>query len=341
MGATSIEWTDHSINPIRARNKATGKVGHFCEKISPGCANCYAEKLSKRNPKVLGEWGPNGKRVIAAESYWKLPYRWDREAEAAGERRQVFCASLADVFEEREELVEHRTRLFKLIAQTPNLDWLLLTKRPQVALGHWPLWAGIWCSVYAGQGQHDVVATVARDYVIPNVWLGVSVEDQQRADERIPVLLQTRAAVRFLSCEPLLGPVDLSRWMSGLDVSRDENGNDLGSASGGSDIDWVIIGGESGHDARPCHVAWVRSLVRQCREAGVACFVKQLGSNPREEIKTGPIDSSARTERSRISLKIGETSFHRENWLHDHKGGNPAEWPEDLRIREFPAGRTM
>jgi protein gp37 len=156
-----------------------------------------------------------------------------------------------------------------------------------------------------------------------NVWLGTSISDQKTADEWIPRLLKNRdlAPVLFLSCEPLLGPIDLSRWMSGLDVSRDEDGRDLGSASGGSDIDWVIVGGESGHDARPCDTSWVRSIVRQCRDASVPCFVKQMGSNPKSTL--GGQHTATGTK---------QFSFN----ITDKKGGDIAEWPEDLRVREFP-----
>jgi protein gp37 len=160
---------------------------------------------------------------------------------------------------------------------------------------------------------------------IPNLWMGVSVESQEYAGERIPRLLQTPAAVRFVSYEPALGPVDFGRWMGGLDVSRDGDGDDLGSASGGSDLDWVIVGGESGPLARPFDIQWARSTVEQCRSAGVACFVKQLGAVP--------YDSAAR-----LSLD-GPDSHAVALDLADPKGGDPAEWDADLRVREFPAAR--
>lgn len=176
-----------------------------CTKVSRGCANCYAEAGSKRNPAVLGVWGDAGTRVIASESYWRLPLKWDRQAAKAGERRRVFCASLADVFEDRPELVSPRQRLFRLIGDTPYLDWLLLTKRPENVLR---MTHDEWCPPVPGHVSQN--AGDGHSWKWPsNVWLGVSVEDQQRADERIPILLQTPAAVRFLSCEPLLGPLDL------------------------------------------------------------------------------------------------------------------------------------
>lgn len=230
--------------------------------MSPGCTNCYAETLSHRNPKVLGEWGPKGVRVVASESAWREPLKWDRAAKATGERHRVFCASLADVFEDRPELVEPRTRLFELIWATPNLDWLLLTKRPET-------WRKVMRDTIDSIPRRGSGRTALRWNLLDwlqegqpsgkphpsNVWLGVSVEDQARADERIPLLLQIPAAARFLSVEPLLGPVSF----------------DL------SGIDWVIVGGESGHDARPMHPDWARSIRDQCVAVGVPFFFKQWG----------------------------------------------------------------
>jgi protein gp37 len=144
---------------------------------------------------------------------------------------------------------------------------------------------------------------------LPNVWLGVSVEDQKTADERIPLLLKTPAAVRFVSYEPALGPVDFERW---VDRTTD-----------GSGIDWLIIGGESGPGARPCDIEWIRSAVRQCKAAGVAVFMKQLGAKPGKSIRAPDSDHSGRDYWEPIKLK-------------SRKGGDPTEWPADLRVREFP-----
>ncbi len=257
MGAnTKIQWCDFTFNCWRG-----------CTKVSAGCTNCYAETQSKRNPKVLGVWGDNGARVVASESYWRQPLKWEREAaqqleswkravqESRSEydcvepyeRPRVFCASLADVFEDRPELVAPRERLWALIASTPHLDWLLLTKRPEVALENWPLFAGYWASAC---GDEATVSRVAQSYVIPNVWLGVSVEDQAAADTRIPLLLQTPAKVRFLSVEPMLGPVDLTRLrLPGgyvLNALTGERRDPVGdNFVAGPRVDWVIIGGES------------------------------------------------------------------------------------------------
>lgn len=283
MGQDSkIEWTHHTFNPWRG-----------CTKVSPGCANCYADTLSKRNPAILGEWGPNGTRVVAAESYWGKPYSWDHDAHCAGQRHRVFCASLADIFEDWTgpvtahpglrwidiagkwqktdlhigknlvTLADARRRLFHLIAKTPNLAWLLLTKRPENVK---PMTAAEWGNRWP-----------------PNVWLGTSVENQEQADKRIQELLKVPAAIRFLSCEPLLGPVDLrsigpEKWDALLGW-KDAANNERGWANT-SRIHWVIAGGESGHRAqriRPMHPDWVRSIRDQCQAAGVPFFFKQWG----------------------------------------------------------------
>lgn len=265
MAETLIEWAHFTFNPWRG-----------CTKVSDGCKNCYAEKMSKRNPSVLGEWGPGAPRVLASESYWKQPLKWNRDAKKAGERRRVFCASLADVFD-AEVPNEWRERLFSLVERTPSLDWLILTKRP------------------------ENIESFLAGYVLPdNVWLGVSVENQKAADERIPILLQIPAAVRFLSVEPLLGPVAIrDHLMAGADPGRCVNcGKGHGftrcpnyggiaptrAESGCCEfrrqnfaIDWVIVGGESGHGARPMHPDWARSLRDQCQAADVPFFFKQHG----------------------------------------------------------------
>ena len=260
MGADSkIEWTHHTFNPWRG-----------CTKVSEGCKFCYALDLSKRNPAVLGIWGPKGTRVVAAESYWRQPLKWNKAAEQAGERHRVFCASLADVFEGPETMpsgawpaVEAaRRRLFELILDTPHLDWLLLTKRPQNVLRYSPM------RDETGRDWH-------RDGWPANIWLGTSVENQAAADERIPHLLRVPARVRFLSCEPLLGPVDVSRWLlAGFPAHIDRDGRAHGAPL---NIHWLIAGGESGGHARPMHPAWARSLRDQCQAAGVAFHFKQHG----------------------------------------------------------------
>lgn len=297
---TKIQWCDHTFNPWRG-----------CTKVSPGCKNCYAETLSKRNPRVLGVWGDDGSRSIAADSYWRLPYQWNHNAKEAGERGKVFCASLADVFEDRPELVHPRTRLFHLIDETPYLDWLLLTKRPQNVM---KCLQDSWRSLYDETPERIEVLTThqwIQDWQVgnapANVWLGVSVEDQQRAEERLPSLLQLPARIKFVSFEPLLGPIDLS------DPLLTEG------------LDWAILGGESGRQARPLQLSWLRDMIPSLRLRGVAVFVKQLGSHPQSENDGDAGEGDGYALGSLI--------------LKDAKGGDPREWPDDLRIRDFPDTR--
>lgn len=266
---SSIEWCHHTFNPWWG-----------CVRVSPGCVHCYAETFDRRVHGVGKEhWGVRSPRRFFGDKHWNEPLKWSAAAERAGERHRVFCASMADVFEDREDLTPHRRRLFYLIEQTPALDWLLLTKRPENVMRLVPL---AWRGTFPG-----------------NVWMGTSAEDQQRADERIPALLGVPAVVRFLSCEPLLGPVDL------LGVETPEGVD-------GTCVDWVIVGGESGGGSRGFNVRWARTIVEQCRRAGVPVFVKQLGARP--------FDTA-------VSAKLK---------LRDKKGGWMDEWPEDVRVREFP-----
>lgn len=258
MENSTIEWTDHTFNPW---------IG--CTKVSAGCANCYAEQLmGKRWNKV--EWGSGGQRVRTSEANWRKPLTWNRKAKAAGVRQRVFCASLADVFEEKPdqpEMDEWRWHLLHLIALTPNLDWLLLTKRPEnvgrsLAYAHGP----------EGHGWDDDLP--------PNVRIGTSVENQKQADERIPELLRIPAAGHFLSMEPLLGQVDISDWLGVRHGCRGEYPNEDCEQCAGQlrTVDWVIVGGESGPNARPMHPAWARSIRDQCQEACVPFFFKQWGA---------------------------------------------------------------
>ncbi|MGD9635936.1 MAG: DUF5131 family protein [Pirellulales bacterium] len=323
---TKIEWAHHTFNQWRG-----------CTKVAPGCANCYAESLSKRNPSTLGIWGPDGTRVMAAESAWREPVKWNKAAEAAGERHRVFCASLADVFEDWRGPVrshngddicvchgcgEHvlfienckcgaerlprkltlndlRRDLFALIDATPHLDWLVLTKRPENILRMWP-------AVTIGSQEQADDRNERGELYRRNVWLLTSIATQADADKNLPAMRRCVDLVPVLgiSAEPLIEPVDfrLAKSISGESDSH---------------FKWIIVGGESGHHARPFNVAWARSIIKQCRDAGVPCFVKQLGS--------------AAMEFSIHDLPRGMTRF-----VHS-KGGDWNEWPADLRVREFPA----
>lgn len=267
MGRNSaIQWCDHTFNPWSG-----------CTKVSQGCAHCYAAEMSRRFAGAFGEWGDDAPRKVASEKQWAEPLRWDRaSAKAAaggGRRARVFCASMADVFEDRAELVAPRARLYKLIRDTPNLDWLLLTKRPENAEVLW----------FNANVDAFELGSVWAD----NVWLGTTAEDQQRANERIPHLLAVPARVRFVSVEPMLGPVDLHRggW-SFLEPLRPPPGNKGGHDRG---LDWVICGGESGRKPRPMHPDWARSLRDQCKQAGVPFLFKQWGEwFPRDQWEHNP-----------------------------------------------------
>jgi protein gp37 len=226
MGQNSkIEWTHHTFNPWWG-----------CVKISPACEHCYAETWSKRLGLKL--WGDGqDQRRFFSDDHWRQPLRWNAEALAAGERRRVFCASMADVFEKRGELNPWRSRLWPVIAATPALDWLLLTKRignvRKMVPKSWL--AGAWPA---------------------NAMLGITVVNPLEWARDVPKLRALPAPVRFISAEPLiadLGAVDLQG------------------------IHWLIAGGESGHHARPMQPAWARTLREQCDAAGVQFFMKQMG----------------------------------------------------------------
>lgn len=227
---SSIEWTHHTFNPWWG-----------CVKVSPGCQHCYAESFSKRVGNQI--WGKKAPRRFFAEKKWRQPIQWNAKATKEGERKRVFCASMADVFEDRRDLNPWREKLWDLILKTPMLDWLLLTKRPENIEKMVP-WTDDWPE---------------------NIWLGTTVENQEYADERLPHLLKHKSKVRFLSCEPLLGPVNLKGWI---------NPKKRKSLHG---IDWIIAGGESGAGARPMNPNWIRNLRDQAKAADVPILFKQWG----------------------------------------------------------------
>lgn len=264
---------------------------------------------------------------------WRKPLAWNRKAEEEGKRYKVFCASLADVFEAKEaqqgELNRWREELGGMIEQTPCLDWLLLTKRPQ---------------------NVNHLAQYMFDSGLPsNVWIGTSVENQEQADARIPELLKIPARVRFISAEPLLGPIDLTNFLANNAIFKAEFWNQSGSkdairrADGsyicctndgvvyrdGVDIRWVIVGGESGTDARPFGLDWAHDIIEQCQWAGIPCFVKQMGSRPYASTLAKSfgwaMTSWDTTERDKYWIK-----------LMDKKGGDMSEWPQGLQVRQFP-----
>lgn len=298
MSANSkIEWTDHTFNPW---------IG--CTKVSPGCLHCYAERDDRRRKWTPGGWGKGKARKRTSAANWREPVQWNKAAEAEAldldERRRisdpknenkelwkarrprVFCASLADWLDD-EVPAEWIADLLTMIHRTPLLDWLLLTKRPQLFRERL-LAARATFRIDHEDMTDRIDAWLSGSRPPWNVWLGTSVEDQVRADERIPHLLRIPARVRFLSCEPLLGPVDLRAAVRPCEACpRCTPPTDPGCpyclGTGGvpvfhgGAIHWVIAGGESGPGARPIHPAWVRDLRSQCDDAGVAFFFKQWG----------------------------------------------------------------
>lgn len=341
MGQTSaIEWTDATWNPVRG-----------CSRVSPGCVNCYAERQAARfakdslDPqgsgpfagfvhKVNGHPAWTGK-VELVEKHLTDPLHWKQP-------KRIFVNSMSDLFHEAlpDETID---RAFAVMALCPQHAFQILTKRPERMLEWasrkfvdgdvqvhandlrdrhriaWPVQLAAlagrisWDHAHGLEKSGDaLIITDTAVWPLPNVWLGVSVEDQQRADERIPLLLQTPAAVRFVSYEPALGPVDFGDYL----------GHHLGCCWGPvgdcdcdtkGRLDWIIVGGESGPGARPFDLGWARETIAQCKAANVACFVKQLGAKP---------------------YKF-EGYQHLKLFQHP-KGGDWSEWPEDLRVRQFP-----
>ena len=296
---SKIEWTDATWNPV------TG-----CTRVSPGCANCYIERTppfrkTGRRFERIGNESTTG--VALHPDRLDQPLRWRRP-------RRVFVNSMSDLFHEDvpDSFID---QVFAIMALASTHTFQILTKRPERMWEYFqpPSTAVLAKSPDARVGRLAMELADARGedidhpfwdawwaWPLPNVWLGVSVENQVWADQRIPLLVETPAAVRFLSIEPLLKPVDLGPWLTEMGP------NDWPVKS--RELQWVIIGGESGPKARAFNPDWVREIVYQCQTAGVAVFVKQLGS---------PWAKAAGAR-------------HR-------MGGDPDEWPEDLRVREWPA----
>jgi protein gp37 len=249
---SKIEWTDHTFNPWEG-----------CQKVAPECDHCYAENRDQRFTGGI-HWGPKAPRRRTSAQNWNKPRRWNAQAEAFhathGRRQRVFCASLADVFDNAVD-TSWREDLWALIRECDQVDWLLLTKRPQnIAKMLPPDWGDGW----------------------PQVWLGTSAGTQKTANQNIPHLLKTPAAVRFVSAEPLLGSIDFAEVPKGkistnITICFGALTGVDGLGQSGPRIDWVICGGESGPNARPMHPDWALSLANQCAEADVPFFFKQWG----------------------------------------------------------------
>lgn len=245
--ASKIEWTDHTFNPW---------VG--CTKISPACDHCYAEGWAKRSGRV--QWGEERRRTTPA--YWRQPLKWNADCAREAVRKRVFCASLADIFD-NEVPTEWRADLFRLIRATPHLDWLLLTKR----IGNAP------AMIERALTDGHLLTSREPYWPWPNVWLGATIANQEEADRDVPKLLHVPARVRFLSVEPMLGYINyLPSWCPTHDFS---GGFCVGPCPDRRDVNWVICGGESGHRARPLEVHWASELREAARRIGAAFFMKQ------------------------------------------------------------------
>jgi protein gp37 len=301
---TQIEWTDTTWNPVRG-----------CVKVSPGCAHCYAETFAERWRGVKGHPYEQGFDLRLVPEKLMEPLSWRKP-------RRVFVNSMSDLFQDGVP-DEYIDRVFAVMALTPQHTYQVLTKRAERMRDYIlritydearsESFYEACDEVLEGGGSQ----AMDQDWPLPNVWLGVSVENQHFADERIQLLLQTPAAVRFISAEPLLGPVDIERYVGVLKPHEVE--------LTGPWLDWVIAGGESGAGARDCYLEWIRALERQCAVAGVAFFLKQLGARPIQRVMYGPATFEA------------DQPVHRERLrLRSRKGGDPAEWDEDLRVRQFP-----
>jgi len=247
---SKIEWTDHTFNPW---------IG--CQRVSPGCTHCYAEALATRYG--LAKWGVKAVRKRTSPAYWRKPLSWNRRAEREGVRRRVFCASMADVFDPKAP-AGAREDLWDLIRQTPNLDWQILTKRPdlirQTPNLDWQILTKRPERIRGNGKPGTCMLPADWGAGYPNVWLGVTIEDAMHWAKRWMTFSNVPARIRFVSYEPALGPICMSCGHNGILP------------------DWVIFGGESGPGARPTDAQWARAIRDQCASTGIAFFLKQWGT---------------------------------------------------------------
>lgn len=363
VDATTILVPGYTFNPW---------IG--CTKVDELCANCYAKDLDDRRfSKTLGRgskespvshWGPGAPRHRTSEANWKEVRKWNEIAGRLGIRQRVFCASLADWLDDDGVPIEWLADLLTLIHECQNLDWLLLTKRPQ----NWRSRVSAASDVIMARGGEDrwLFDWCVFGKAPPNVWIGTSVGHQKSADARIPELLKIPALVRFLSCEPMLGPVDLmldgecSSWTcrqcgsKNVDTEVEVGPGDVSTyhchacnyVGGGedaawkSDIHWVICGGESGDKARPMHPDWARSLRDQCAAAGVPFLLKQWGEwlpdNQRRFTTSGDITWGLVHESGKFRLVLNEGV---RDWKQD-TGWNPGE-QGTTRVGKSKSGRLL
>lgn len=313
MAATSIEWTDAVWNPVSG-----------CARVSDGCDRCYAltmthrlEAMGKSKYAGLTVLNPKGERhfngqVRCHDDALEIPLRWKKP-------RRIFVNSMSDLFH-KDVPFEFIDKVFAVMALCPQHTFQILTKRPERMAEY-----------TADRGRLTMVAqamallgygaeSMYLRWPLPVVWLGTSVENQKAADERISHLLKCPAEIRFLSVEPLLGPVDLSKFLRSPTVCLTTTYRMT---------DWVIVGGESGPGSRPCNVELIRSIVEQCKAARVPCFVKQVGSHP-VIFDIGRGDEFCPDAPGYVQLGFCGKP------LTSSKGGDISEWPEELRVREMP-----
>ena len=311
MGDTKIQWTGKTWNPIRARNKETGEVGWFCEHVSHGCDHCYADTMNQNT--YFGNGLPykasslSQLELFLDEKILEAPLRWRKP-------QKIFPCSMTDLFGRfvKDEWID---RIAHVMWKAEYHTFQTLTKRADRQLDY-----------MRSPNLPDLKP-------IPNWWLGVSCENQETADERIPVLLNTPAAKRWISAEPLLGEIDFDRPQpEGLVINwlRGHRGVDPPLPG----LDWVVVGGESGKGARSLNLAWIKSIVEQCQRHEVPVFVKQLGYRPWWD------GHSTKPPADHVYLEHGVIMHGKVGWqldlMKDRKGGLIEEWPIDLQIREFP-----
>lgn len=312
---TEISWCDHTWSPVWGCTQISK-----AETGGGGCDNCYAMTLAHR----FG-YGWNGEPMREfGEHHWNQPLRWNEKARAAGRQQTVF-PSMCDPFD-KDWPAGMRKRFFSLILHTPNLNWLLLTKR--IGNAHRMLSEvrrevdfeterGLWLWLKAWENNEETPS---------NVWMGATVVNQEEADRDIPKLLCTPARIRFLSIEPMLGPITIPEvFLKKLNCDGPKDWPDNAGI-----VDWGIVGAESGTHARPLRLDWVRSIVQQFKAAGVAAHVKQLGHT----VRWNGIDESQWPAGVRFGGDLGDGTFQVN--LQHKKGGDLAEWPADLRIQDFP-----
>jgi protein gp37 len=337
---TLISWAIATWNPVRG-----------CSRVSAGCQHCYAERQAIRQAGP-GQAYEGLVRSSASGPRWtgELAVNWDGIDQPLRWRRprRIFVNSMSDLFHEKlsDKAID---RVFAVMLAADWHDFLVLTKRPERARAYLTtadrserIQAVVDAELRANRrlgGGPDRRATMiaGRRLPLPNVWIGASVEDQRSADERVPILLDTPAAVRWLSVEPLLGPVELqdedTSYLRG--IALDLVADPIGTPG----LDWIVVGGESGPGARPCRVSWIRDLVRQCDAADVPVFVKQLGAVPFEDQDASEWPAAWPEH---VECRLAEPApAHEAYGLRSRKGEDPSEWPSDLRRRELPAASRV